>query len=263
MRNPLISPRKPIVYAIINHKGGVGKTTTTLNLARALSLLSNDVLMIDLDPQANLTQSVGLNESSRNITGTLCRNEKLPIIEIYDTLHLVPSDLSLATAEMSLQAEHLLGYTKLKKALDTVKNQYDYVLIDCPPSLGILPINAIIAADEVIIVTQAEYLAITGTKTILELCEKLKEAMNEKLQIAGILFTQVDNTVVSKGIIAAMRKEYKEQIFDAVIRRTVGLKEASIQRVDIFKYKHESAGAKDYLALACEVFKIPNITLPE
>ena len=251
--------RNPVVYAIINHKGGVGKTTTTLNLARGLSLLSNDVLMIDLDPQANLTQSLGLNESNKNITGTLCRNEKLPIIEIYNTLHLVPSDLSLATAEMSLQAEHILGYTKLKKAVDAIKEKYDYILIDCPPSLGILPINAIIAADEVIIVTQAEYLAITGTKTILELCEKLKDAMNEKLQIAGILFTQFDKTVVSKGIIAAMRVEYKEKIFETVIRRSVSLKEASINKVDIFKFDHKSSGAYDYTALACEVFGIPNI----
>ena len=259
MRNPI---RNTVIYAIINHKGGVGKTTTTLNLSRALSLLGNNVLMIDLDPQANLTQSVGLNEPSKNITGTLCKNEKLPIIEICTDLYLVPSDLSLATAEMSLQAEHLLGYTKLKKALDKVKGKYDFIFIDCPPSLGILPINAIIAADEVIIVTQAEYLAITGTKTILELCEKLKEAMNDKLQIAGILFTQFDKTVVSKGIMVAMRNEYKEKVFTAVIRRSVGLKEASAKKIDIFTYQHESAGAKDYLELACEIFKIPNINIP-
>ncbi len=251
--------RNTVVYAVINHKGGVGKTTTTLNLARALSLLGNDVLIIDLDPQANLTQSLGLNEPTKNITGTLCRNEKLPIIKVYDDLHLVPSDLSLATAEMTLQAEHLLGYTKLKKAIENIKSKYDYIFIDCPPSLGILPINAIIAADEVIIVTQAEYLAITGTKTILELCEKLKDAMNEKLEIAGILFTQFDKTVVSKGIIAAMRDEYKEKIFTSVIRRSVSLKEASINKVDVFKYDHKSSGAYDYVELACEIYKIPSI----
>ena len=189
------------IISIINHKGGVGKTTTTLNLGKALSLTGQRVLIIDLDPQANLSQSVGIDEAETNMYHVLCEQASLPITPIAEKFAIVPADLDLTKAEISLQAKPVEGYFLLKNALHEHFSEYDYILIDCPPSLGILTINALLASQEVLIVLQSQYLALKGMDTIMELVSSVSSNMNAELKISGMLLTQVDHTVVSRTII--------------------------------------------------------------
>lgn len=240
------------IIAIVNHKGGVGKTTTTLNLGKALSLQGKKVLLIDLDPQANLSQSVAVDESEKNIYHALCEDINLPIIEIGNGLSICPADLGLSGAEAKLQSEQVMGYFKLKNSLPTT-DTYDFILIDCPPSLGILTINALLAANEIIIVTEPQFLAVKGLQTILELIEKLKTTLTPHLRLKGILFTLYDRTVVSKSIIEQLQTQYGQLVFDSIIRQNVKLAEASALRKDIFTYQADSTGAQDYAQLAKEI----------
>jgi chromosome partitioning protein len=245
-------PNKMRIIAIVNHKGGVGKTTTTLNLGKALSLQGKKVLLIDLDPQANLSQSVGIDDPKENIYHALCENIKLPITLITENFFICPADLGLSGAEAKLQSEQVMGYFKLKNLLPNSQD-FDFVLIDCPPSLGILTINALLAANEVIIVTEPQFLAIKGLQTIFELMEKLKSTLTPKLQLKGILFTLYDRTVVSKSIIEQLQTQYGKLVFESIIRQNVKIAEASALRKDIFTYQGDSTGAQDYAQLAKEI----------
>lgn len=240
------------IVSIINHKGGVGKTTTTLNLGKALSLQGYRVLMIDIDPQANLSQSVGIEEAETNIYHVLCEKQPLPIEKISEQLAIIPADLDLTTAEMKLQSQHVEGYFRLKNAVRTVQDDYDIMLVDCPPSLGILTINALIASDEIIIVLQSQYLALKGMDTIMELVESISENMNTGLHVSGMLITQVDRTVVSRNIIEKVQQTYGDMVFQTMIRRNVAVVEASTQKQDIFTYDASCAAAQDYQALSEE-----------
>ncbi len=243
------------IISIINHKGGVGKTTTTLNLGKGLSLLNFKVLMIDIDPQANLSQSIGIEDPTNNIYHTICHNEPLPIQVLSPYLDIVPASLELSEAEMKLQKE-VNGYFKLKKALNEIKDKYDYILIDCPPSLSILTINSLIAANNTIIVVQPEYLATKGLVTILSLISELKENLNPDLHILGMLITQVDRTIIKQQIAEQLKSIYPEKVFDTTIRRNVTLTEASAMNQDIFSYDDKCAGAVDYMNLSNEISKI-------
>ncbi len=240
------------VLSIVNHKGGVGKTTTTLNLGKALSLQQKKVLIVDLDPQANLSQSLGIEEPNRNIYHTICENQELPIVTISDYLDVVPADLDLSEAEIRLQAD-VNGYFKLKNALKNYINSYQYILIDCPPSLGILTINALIASKEIIIVVQSQYLAIKGLQTIIDLVKRLRENLNSELEINGMLLTQVNRTVFSRSIEDTVRTVYHGKVYNSSIRQNVSLAEASSAGKDIFTYSPKSSGAEDYYNLAKEL----------
>ncbi|NJO00281.1 MAG: ParA family protein [Bacteroidia bacterium] len=240
------------IIAVVNHKGGVGKTTTTLNLGRALSLQKKKVLIIDTDPQANLSQSVGIEDTDKNIYHALCEKETLPVLNIAPGFDLVPASLDLSGAEVKLISE-LNGYFRLKEALAPVVEQYDFILIDCPPSLGILTINALIAADKIMIIIQAQYLAIKGLNTILDTVEELRRNLNSRLTVMGMLLTQVNRTVVSKTITESIRDTHHEKVFNTVIRQSVSLIEASTTGQDIFSYDRNSHGAEDYLNLAKEI----------
>ena len=243
------------IISIINHKGGVGKTTTTLNLGKGLSLLNFKVLMIDIDPQANLSQSIGVEDPINSIYHAICHNEPLPIQILSPYLSIVPASLELSEAEMKLQKE-VNGYFKLKKTLNEIKDAYDYILIDCPPSLSILTINSLIAANNTIIVVQPEYLATKGLVTILSLIEELKENLNPDLHILGMLITQVDRTIIKQQIAEQLKSVYPEKVFDTMIRRNVTLTEASAMNQDIFSYNDQCAGAVDYMNLSNEISKI-------
>ncbi|WP_038031821.1 ParA family protein [Thermonema rossianum] len=243
---------QPRIIAVVNHKGGVGKTTSTLNLGKALSLMGKRVLLVDIDPQANLTQHVGLEEPARNLYHAICESEPLPVEILDEGLHIAPADLELSEAELRLKND-VNGYFRLKEALEGVKNAYDYVLIDCPPSLSILTINALIAASEVLVVVQAEYLATKGLQTILNLIDELRKNLNPKLEVAGMLLTQVDHTVIRRSIVEQVRSIYKGKVFDTVIRSNVALTEASAMHQDIFSYNPHCYGAEDYMQLAKEV----------
>jgi len=241
------------IIAVVNHKGGVGKTTTTLNLGKALSLQGKKVLLIDIDPQANLSQSVGIDDPERSLYDTFVKEVDLMPYAISENLEIVATNLELASAEMQLQAEHITGYFKLKTALSTISHQYDFVLIDCPPSLGILTINALLASNEVLVVTEAQYLAIKGLQTILNLIEKLRKSLVPQLKIRGFLFTMFNRTVVSKSIIEQIRQQYGNLVFETLIRQNVRISEASALKKDIFSYDAQSAGAEDYLNLSKEL----------
>ena len=241
------------IIAIVNHKGGVGKTTTTLNLGKALSLQGKKVLLIDIDPQANLSQSVGIDEPERSLYESLCSNQHLPIIEIGTNFFICPADLELSEAEIKLQSD-VNGYFQLKKLL---KNQsFDFVLIDCPPSLGVLTINALVAANELIIVVQSEYLAVKGLQTIMRLTDRLKENLNPTLKVTGLLLTQLNNTVFRKSIAQTVRTVYEGNVLESSIRQNIALGEASSQSKTIFDYSPDSHGAEDYMKLAIEILNI-------
>ncbi|MCU0440582.1 MAG: ParA family protein [Raineya sp.] len=243
------------IIAIINHKGGVGKTTSTLNLGKALSILGKKILLIDIDPQANLSQSVGLENPDRSVYEVLCKGEKPPIQKIADNFSIIPSELSLSTAEIELQAEQVTGYFKLREALEPLEKEYDYILIDCPPSLGILTVNALLASSHILIVVEPQFLAIKGLQTILELFEKLKKTLNRNLDILGLLITQFNRTVVSKNIIEQLREKYKDKVLESIIRQSVKITEASATKKDIFTYDDTCSGAEDYLILAKEIIE--------
>lgn len=243
---------KTRIIAVVNHKGGVGKTTTTLNLGKALSLGKKKVLVVDIDPQANLSQSVGIEDPDKNIYHALCEGEPLPVHKIGNGLKIIPADLDLSGAEVKLITE-VNGYFKLRNALATVAKDYDYILIDCPPSLGILTANAMIAANEVLIVVQSQYLAIRGLDTIIELIDELRQNLNQSLGIMGLLLTQVNRTVVSRAIVEKVQSEYPDKAFQTFIRQNVAVVESSTHRQDIFTYDKNCAAAQDYLNLSKEV----------
>jgi chromosome partitioning protein len=240
------------IISLVNHKGGVGKTTTTLNLGKALSLCGKRVLLIDIDPQANLSISVNIREPKQSIYHSLCEDKKLIIQNIAPQLDLVPADLKLSEAEAKL-ISGVGGYFKLKKALAPVAQNYDFVLIDCPPSLGILTMNAIIASSEVLIIVQSQFLSVEGLDTILTLLKDLGENLQLNWKITGMLLTQTNRTVVSKDITSGLRDTYAEKVLQTTIRQNVALVESSGMRQDIFTYASHSTGAEDYMNLAKEI----------
>ena len=238
--------------AVVNHKGGVGKTTTTLNLGKALSLLGQKVLIVDIDPQANLSQSLKIEDPERSVYHSITERSPVPIQEVTEDLHIVPASLDLSSAEVKLIAE-VNGYFRLKEGLESVQDNYSFILIDCPPSLGILTINALIAASEVIIVVQSQYLAIKGLSTVMDLIEELRKNLNNKLKIMGLLLTQINRTVVSKSIVESVQGNYEDEVFQTQIRQNVALVEASTVGQDIFDYDENSNAAQDYMSLAKEI----------
>ncbi len=239
------------IIAVVNHKGGVGKTTTTLNLGKALSLQGKKVLLIDIDPQANLSQSVGLEKTQRSVYEALEESANLPIYPLSPFLALSPSSLALSKAEMNLHTEPD-GYFRLKAVLEEI-NHYDFILVDCPPSLGVLCSNALIAATDILIPEQSQFLATKGLETIDELIFKIKRNLNKKLSLLGILLTQTNRTVLSQSVKEMVGTTYGDKVFKTFIRQNIALAEASVGQKDVFDYAPDSNGAEDYKNLALEV----------
>lgn len=240
------------IISLINHKGGVGKTTSTLNLGKALSLEGQRVLVVDIDPQANLSQATGIEEPEVNIYQAICGEAELPIINLGENFDIVPADLDLSEAELRLQSD-VNGYFILRKILDKISDKYDFILIDCPPSLGVLTLNALIASDYVIVIVQSEYLAVKGLQTIFNLIEKLKENLNTELAILGMLITQTNHTVFRKSIAETVRGLYEGRVFETTIRQNITLAEASAAGRDVFEFDNKCNGAEDYAKLAKEI----------
>lgn len=242
------------IISIINHKGGVGKTTTTLNLGAALALWNKKVLIVDNDPQHNLTQAFQLDHYDVSMYDMVITGKPLAPIRIKDNLEILPSSLDYSKAESELQGEQMNGYFKLKDALEGV-NGYDYILIDCPPTLGILTMNAIIASKSVLIIVESEYFSLNGLQTILELIHSTKKRLNTSLGLEGLLITKTNNTVFKKDIEKAVRKVYSEKVFNTAIRQNISITEAPSKGKDIFGHAPKSHGAEDYMNLAKEILK--------
>lgn len=240
------------IIAVVNHKGGVGKTTSVQNLSKALALNGKKVLMIDNDPQANLTVACGVKDVAHSIYDAVCENKPLPILSLGERLDLVPSELSYMNAEQKLQTE-INGYFKLRKAIKALKTAYDYVLIDCPPSLGILTLNALMAAGSILVVVESAFLSVKGLQTIIDVVKDVKEELNTELQIEGFLITKINRTVLRREMADTVRSVYPGKVFNTVIRQNVTLEEATAAGLDIFSYDANSNGAEDYAELAKEM----------
>ena len=243
------------VISISNHKGGVGKTTSAINIGAGLNKLCKKVLLIDLDPQANLSQSLGLIDQEKNIYGAIRGEYKLQPIKVLKGLDVIPSTLDLSGAEIELSGEAGREYI-LRELIEPIKKSYDYVIIDSPPSLGLLTINSFTASDEIFIPLQAQYLAIQGLTKLLEVVEKIQKRLNKKLKIGGVFITQYDSRkVLNRDVVTSIKQRFKDEVLKTMIRDNVALAEAPTQGVDIFRYQPKSKGAEDYLALCKEIIK--------
>jgi chromosome partitioning protein len=243
------------VISISNHKGGVGKTTSAINIGAGLNRLGKKILLIDLDPQANLTQSLGLINQERNIYGALRGEYKLQPIEILKGLDVIPSTLDLSGAEVELSSEPGREYI-LKELIQPLRASYDFIIIDSPPSLGLLTINSFTASDEVLIPLQAQYLALQGLAKLVEVIDKIKARLNKGLKVGGVFITQYDNRkVLNRDVVETIQAHFKQEVFKTKVRDNIALAEAPSQGLDIFRYSSKSFGAEDYLALSKEVLK--------
>jgi len=243
------------VISISNHKGGVGKTTSTINIGAGLNKLGKKVLLVDLDPQANLSQSLKRIDEPNNIYGAIRGDYKVKPITILKGLDVIPSTLDLSGAEIELSGEAGREFV-LREILEPLRSSYDYILIDSPPSLGLLTINAFTASDEIFIPLQAQYLAIQGLSKLVEIIDKITKRLNKDLKLGGVFITQYDSRkVLNRDVVATIEKHFKEKVFKSKIRDNVALAEAPTQGVDIFRYQPKSYGAEDYLALCKEILK--------
>jgi chromosome partitioning protein len=253
------------IITITNHKGGVGKTTSAINIGAGLALQKRKILLVDLDPQANLTHSLGIGDREDNIYTAIKGETTAKPITVVDRLDVIPSTLNLSGAEIELAGEAGREFI-LQEILAPFIHYYDYILIDIPPSLGLLTINALACSDEVIIPLQAQYLATQGLTKLLEVIDKIKRRLNKKLKLRGVFITQYDSRkVLNREVEATIRDHFKGKVFSTMIRDNIALAEAPAKGVDIFRYDPESYGAIDYKNLAKEIIdgKPKGVKAPE
>lgn len=241
------------VISIINHKGGVGKTTTTQNLGKALSLQGHIVLLIDLDPQGNLSQGYGIEQPNEQTVHALMGERKsLPKVELHENLFISPSDLDLTDAEFKLQTE-VGGFAVLRDLIQK-ETAFDYVLIDCPPSLNILTQNALASCTEVIICIEPRFYSAKGLEKMVEIIEKVQRSINPGLNKMHALFTKKHtNRVIQDSVINFIKESDFIHVFETNIRENTSIEEACSNQMDIFSYNDKSNGAKDYMSLSKEV----------
>ena len=244
------------IIAIANHKGGVGKTTSVVNIGARLANMGKRVLLIDLDPQASLSQSLGVIYPETTIYDSIRGEYPLQPLTIYENLNLVPSDLDLSGAEIELSSQVGREYI-LKELIQDIKKDYDYILIDSPPSLGLLTVNALTASDEVYIPLQAQFLAMRGLSKLTDVIAQIQKRLNKKLVIGGVFITQFDKRkILNRNVLDTINKYFNNNVLKTSIRDNVALAEAPVQGLDIFRYNPKCYGAEDYRALCREIAKI-------
>jgi len=248
------------IIAVANQKGGVGKTTTSVNLSASLGVLEKKVLLIDADPQANATTNLGI-KLNEYISGTYdfienkISNEECIQKSSSPNLDIIPSNLNLVAAEINLINYESREYM-LKKAIEKIKSNYDYVIIDCAPSLGLLTMNALTACDSVLVPIQCEYFALEGLGKLMNTIKNIQKIQNPKLDIEGLLLTMYDSRLkLSNQVIEEIKNHFGDMVFKTIIQRNVKLSEATSYGESIIMYDSNSKGAINYLNLAHEFIK--------
>lgn len=248
------------IIAFANQKGGVGKTTSAVNIAASVGILGKSVLLIDLDPQGNTTSGVGINKKNLKSTSYELLIDEIDaaqaIVETeFKNLSVIPSNISLAGAEFDLYQLDNREY-RLKKQLEAVKDNYDYIFIDCPPSLGMITVNALAAADAVIIPMQCEYYALEGLSQLMITIRKIKQLYNPELEICSILITMFNGRLIlTMQVISELKKYYSDKLFKTPVSRNVKLSEAPSFGKPVYYHDKSSKGAVEYLEVAKELIE--------
>lgn len=241
--------------ALVNHKGGVGKTTSAVNIAAAMAEKGKKVLLIDTDPQSNLTESLGFFDNEKTIYHSFSKGEPLPVVQYGENLYVVPCSLDFAGIEIEISTR-LAREKVLQGLLEPLENDFDVCLMDCPPSLGIITLNVLVATNEVYIPMLAEYLSFRGIDSIVGIIDQVRKYYNPDLRIKGVFFTQYKaNRVLSREIKAQLEQSIGDVLMQTNVRVNVALAEAQSCGKHIFAYDSESPGAKDYAELVNEMLK--------
>ncbi len=252
------------IISLINQKGGVGKTTTSINLSASLAILGNKTLLVDLDPQCNATTGIGINKgeienSVYNVLNNTCDVYDAIIKTRYKNLYVLPANINLAGIDIEIRDNSradsdYLQAEQLKIHFDKIKDDYDYIIIDCPPALGIITTNALTASDSVIIPVQCEFFALEGITQLLKAIMYTRENLNPNLEIEGVLLTMFDvRTNMSIEVVEEIRKYFKDKVYNTIIPRLIRLTEAPSHGKPIIVYDPKSRGSEAYLNLAKEV----------
>ena len=252
------------VISLINQKGGVGKTTTSINLAASLAILNKKVLLVDLDPQCNATTGIGINKgdiekSIYNVLNNTCEIDDVIIKTKYKNLSVLPANINLAGIDIEIRDNSrndstYLQAEQLKIHIDKIRDSYDFIIIDCPPALGIITTNALTSSDSVIIPVQCEFFALEGITQLLKAIMYTRENLNPNLSIEGVLLTMFDaRTNMSIEVVEDIRKYFKDKVYNTIIPRLIRLTEAPSHGKPIIVYDPKSRGSEAYLNLAKEV----------
>lgn len=248
---------KAKVISIVNHKGGVGKTTTTINVGKALSLLGNKVLLVDMDSQGNLSQCFGVHDPEEQVIDALLGTYPLPLVSITDQLFLTPSDIRMAYKESEL-TNSIGADRRLSLKLEDARDRFDYILIDCPPNLGICTTCSLVASNHCVVPIQPEASAFHGVENLFNRIAEVRTYINQNLTVKGIVFTMISkNQVVHKSMIAHIRDSYRNfHIYDTVIEMATIIKQSQVAKQDLFTYAPKSSAWLQYHQLATEIMKL-------